>query len=136
MDKMKENPIKFRWVMTIAFVTWGFMAICFGTGVIVWKEFTFVHTFIPAVVMLVALAPCSMRSVASAKFRMLLVAVWGGTMIPGTYIVTRQLTGFGNHCDLAFMVGGGIVFSLISAGWAITIWGRRKWVSSIGASVM
>ena len=134
MKETEKKPVKFRWIMVIVLATWGFMVICFQLGLVYWKDFTFVHTLLMPIVLLVALAPFSVKSIVSSRLAKPGIAVWAGTMVPATYLVARQLTSFGNHCDLAFMAGGAIIFLALIASWAIKP--LIKWSKKLEASVV
>lgn len=120
--------------MVIVLATWGFMVICFKLGMVYWKDFTFVHTLLMPIVLLVVLTPLSVKSVVSSKLAKPGIAVWAGIMVPATYLVARQLTSFGNHCDLAFMAGGTIIFLALIASWAIKPLIKR--IKKLGASAI
>ena len=112
-----ETPIRFRWSALIALGVWALMLSCYELGMVRWEDFTFVHTLIPSLVLLVALAPLSARRIVSTRLLLPGMATWAGAVVPLTYLACRYATGLGEHCDRAFVVAGGTIFLVIMLAW-------------------
>ncbi len=121
-----EKPFRFRWSLLIVLTVWVLLVVCYEAGMVVWRDFTFVQTFIGPAVLMVALAPLSTKSLASSRWAMPCMAVWAGVMIPVVYLGGRWITGFRHHCDWLFLIGGITAFSAILLLWAKDAFRHRK----------
>ncbi len=115
-----EKPLKFRWTLLISLAFWLLMVGSYFGGLVVWPEFTFIHTFIPSIMTIVLLTPFSSRRFVQSKGVYLMSALWWGVTIPGSYFWLRMTTGLGPHCDRVMIIMGLTAMSASLVVWAVS----------------
>ncbi|MBI4136120.1 MAG: hypothetical protein HY481_01005 [Candidatus Vogelbacteria bacterium] len=124
--------IRFRWILALAFSAWVLLATLFLYASVATRraDINFAVTFIPAAILLVALAPLAMTKIVVHRWAVPIVATWASSAIVAVHFTGRWLTGFGNHCDRVVLVVSIAAFCLLNGFWlTIGSRSRHRWMN-------
>jgi hypothetical protein len=123
----KHSVLKYRWIVLFALPVWGLLAISIAFGMTRRKEFTFVHTFIPLAMLLIALAPVSVPRIATHRWFLPIAATWSCSAIVAIHFLGAWLTGLGHQCDWVVLTASIAGFCVLNIGWLATrLWRRYR----------
>lgn len=125
-----NKPIRFRWVLVISTGIWGLLVFSIAFGV-ARKEFTFVHTFIPFAMLLVALAPLSAAKIVTHELFVPIAMTWAASAIIAIHFLGKWLTGLGPECDRVVLTASFASFGLINIGWMANRLRRWRWTAKM-----
>ena len=130
-----KGIFKFRWVVLVVFGAWALVAFFYAMNLIRVPDFSFVHTFIAPSILLVVLAPTSIKAIANKRLFTPFWAVWTGVMVPFVNFVGEEVTGLGHHCASIFGIGGLVAFALVFATWIAEGYRKRNAESAPSTTV-